>query len=242
MATFEDLKISGENSPCTGLIPDALPAVPSPVLAENLPIGVSTKNIPLPKHIQEARRAARTPHWYALRTTYGREKKAYDYFLRKDVRVYYPTLVRVKLVEGKRVKVEESRFPNILFIYGTEEEVTRYVYDNVNLPYVRFYYRHTLIGSRTQKEPLIVPDRQMESLRIIAAADGEDVIFSSTDIPKFSMGQRVRITSGTFAGVEGRVARFQGQQRVAVQIDNLLTAVTAYVPKAYLAQLDSDAE
>ncbi len=231
----------GVNPPCTGLTPDALPEVQQPVSAENSPTGVSTRNAPLPKAIQEARRAVRTPHWYALRTTYGREMKAYEYLLKNNVQAYCSISVRVKLIGGKQVKVEKSLLPNILFVYGTEEEVSRYVYDNVNLPYVRFYYRHTHIGSQIQKSPLIVPDQQMKSLRIIASAEGEDVFFSNTDIPKFSTGQRVRITSGTFAGVEGRVARFHGQQRVAVQIDGLLTAVTAYVPKAYLVQLDGDA-
>ena len=63
-----------EIPPCTGLTPDALPEVQEPVLAENSQIGVSTNNVPLPKYIQAARREAKTPHWFVLRCTYGREK------------------------------------------------------------------------------------------------------------------------------------------------------------------------
>lgn len=228
MATFEDLKISGEDSPCTGLIPDVLPAVPSPVLAENLPIGVSTKNIPattvLSTHF----------HWYALRTAYGQEKKAYDYIVSHNGTAFYPTITVTKQVKGKRRKVVESRLPNIFFAYGSFDEVKQFVYDNVNLPFLRFYYRYYLTGNQRRKEPLVVPDSQMESLRIICAAEDEDIIVSVTDIPKFRTGQLVRITNGSFAGVEGRVARFQGQQRVAIQISGLLTAVTAYIPKGFL--------
>lgn len=36
-----------------------------------------------------------------------------------------------------------------------------------------------------------------------------------------------------FKGVVGRVARWQGQQRVAVVMQDLVTVVTAYVPNAY---------
>ena len=39
---------------------------------------------------------------------------------------------------------------------------------------------------------------------------------------------------GKFRGVTGIVARYQGQQRVGVVIDGLLTVVTAYIPSAFL--------
>ncbi|MDE5947553.1 MAG: UpxY family transcription antiterminator, partial [Prevotella sp.] len=67
------------------------------------------------------------PRWYALRTTYGREKKAYNYLSSKQVVAYYPTITAVKLINGKRRKVEESRLPNIFFAYGTEDELKSYV-------------------------------------------------------------------------------------------------------------------
>ena len=74
------------------------------------------------------------PHWYAVRTTYGREKKAYDYMTSKGITAFYPTIDTVKLINGKRKVVNESRLPNIFFAYGTEEQLKVFVYDNVNLP------------------------------------------------------------------------------------------------------------
>ena len=227
-ATSVDVKSIGDGiptPPCAGLAPDALPAVQKPFPAENLPTGVSTRN------------ALSRPHWYALRTTYGREKKAYDYFIKNNVVAFYPTLTRVKLVDGKRRTVEESRLPNIFFAYGTEEQMKSLVYDNVNLPYLRFYYRHLHVGNNVVKKPLIVPDHQIENLRIICAADTENLIVSMGEIEKFKEGQPVRIIEGQFAGVVGRVARYQGQQRVAVVIDGLMTVATAYIPSAFLEKV-----
>ena len=109
------------------------------------------------------RKPKEVPHWYALRVTYGREKKAYDYLVGKHVEAYYPTIKTVKEVDGKRKTVEESRLPNIFFARGTEEEIKSFVYDNVNLPHLRFYYRHTHEGARLIKEPLIVPRPMMSS-------------------------------------------------------------------------------
>lgn len=74
----------------------------------------------------------------------------------------------------------------------------------------------------------------MESFRIICNAEAEDVIISTKEIPKFKTGEQVRIIDGNFKGVTGTVARYKGQQRVAVVIDDLLTVVTAYVPSAFL--------
>lgn len=183
------------------------------------------------------RKPKSVPRWYALRTTYGREKKAYNYLSSKQVVAYYPTITAVKLINGKRRKVEESRLPNIFFAYGTEDELKSYVYDNVNLPFLRFYYRHFHVGRETLKEPLIVPDHQIESLRIICAAEENDIILVPSDEQKFEHGQAVRVIAGNFKGVVGRVARYCGQQRVGVVIDGLLTIATAYIPTAYLEKI-----
>ena len=259
----------GIEPPCTGLIPDVLPEVQEPVLAENLQSGVSTRyalsgtddkpsgetkpvltipwgeggrangstDVKAPLKTNK-RKPKEVPHWYALRVTYGREKKAYDYLVGKHVEAYYPTIKTVKELDGKRKTIEESRRPNIYYARGTEEEIKSFVYDNVNLPYLRFYYRHTHEGARLVKEPLIVPDYQIEGLKIICASEAEDVIIVPPEIQKFQAGQTVRIIDGVFTGVIGKVARYHGQQRVAIIIDGLLSIASAYVPSAFLKPIN----
>ena len=223
----------GEFPPCAGLTSNALPEAQSTVAAESSQTGVSTRyaHIATKPQIQKEEDLA---HWYALRTTYGREKKAYDCLTAKGITAFYPTTNVVKLIKGKRKVVTESRLPNIFFAYGTEEQLKSFVYDNVNLPFLRFYYRHIHVGRRIEKTPLIVPDYQMESLKIICAADADNTIVSLGEVPKFEKGQLVRVIDGAFKGVTGRVARWQGQQRVAVVVDDLITFCTAYVPSAFL--------
>ena len=233
--TSEDVHTSGggEFPPCAGLTSNALPEAQSTISAESSQTGVSTKNALLltkPK----VQRETDIPHWYALRTTYGREKKAYDYLTAKGITAFYPTTNVVKLIKGKRKVVTESRLPNIFFAYGTEEQLKEYVYDNVNLPFLRFYYRHMHERNTIKKTPLIVPDNQMDSLKIICAADADNTFVSLVKVPKFEKGQLVKVIDGAFKGVIGRVARWQGQQRVAVIVDDLVTVCTAYVPSAFL--------
>ena len=236
--TSEDVHTSGggEHPPCAGLTSNALPEAQSTISAESSQTGVSTKNALLATK-PKAQREADIPHWYALRTTYGREKKAYDYMTAKGITAFYPTTNVVKLIKGKRKVVTESRLPNIFFAYGTEEQLKEYVYDNVNLPFLRFYYRHIHEGNRIIKTPLIVPDNQMDSLKIICAVDADNTFVSLVKVPKFEKGQLVRVIDGAFKGVTGRVARWHGQQRVAVIVDDLVTVCTAYVPSAFLEKM-----
>ena len=236
--TSEDVHTSGggEFPPCAGLTSNAIPEAQSTVSAESSQTGVSTRSV----HIlskSKVQKEEEIPHWYALRTTYDREKKAYDYMTAKGITAFYPTTNTVKLIKGKRKVVTESRLPNIFFAYGTEEQLKFFVYDNVNLPFLRFYYRHVHVGRRIEKIPMIVPDYQMDSLKIICAADADNTIVSLAEVPKFKQGQMVRVIDGAFKGVVGRVARWQGQQRVAVVLEELVTVVTAYVPSAFLEKI-----
>ena len=226
----------GEFPPCAGLTSNALPEAQSTVSAESSQTGVSTRSV----HIlskSKVQKEEDIPHWYALRTTYGREKKAYDYMTAKGIMAFYPTTETVKLIKGKRKVVTESRLPNIFFAYGTEEQLKTFVYDNVNLPFLRFYYRHVHVGRRIDKRPLIVPNYQMESLKIICAANTDNTIVSLEKVQKFEKGQLVKIVDGAFKGVVGKVARWQGQQRVGIVVDDLVTVVTAYVPSAFLEKI-----
>lgn len=249
MSVPADVVIPGKvnPNPSTGLAPDAIPQSPStahqPVNAEK---GTSTKNTlstttpsqtevtPILVH----RSSLNVKCWYALRTTYGREQQAYEYLISHGGTAYWPTIEVRKEIKGKRVTVRQSRIPNILFAYGTLQEMQSFVYDNVNLPFLRFYYYTETVGREQFRRPLIVPERQMESLRIICAVDDGNITIVPQNDTHFHKGQLVRIIHGRFAGVTGRVARYQGQQRVAVIVDGLLTIATAYIPSAFLEPVE----
>lgn len=84
---------------------------------------------------------------------------------------------------------------------------------------------------------MVVPDNQINSLKIICTADSDDIVASTEEIVKFKIGQKVQITEGKFKGVIGNVARYQSQQRVGIVIDGLLTVCTAYVPSAFIEKI-----
>lgn len=106
-------KVGDNQSPlCAGLTSNALPEVlkSKPM---NLQTGVSTNNALSRTSVDTNKDTKDTHHWYALRTTYGRERKAYDYLVAHGVEAYLPLLKSVKMVDGRRTTIEESRIPNI---------------------------------------------------------------------------------------------------------------------------------
>lgn len=234
MATSNDVNtVRGDAPPPhTGFTSSVIPEAETRQSRECSHTGVSTRNV-----LSLTDSKSHEPHWYALRTTYGREKKAYDFIIQHEGKAFLPTIMTEKTIKGKKTRVEISRIPNIFFAYGTEDFIKSFVYDNVNLPFLRFYYKHTHAGTRIDKVPMIVPDSQIRSLQIICEKEGADTLVLQEEVVKFQKGEKVRIIEGDFVGVTGIVARYHGQQRVGLVIDGLLTAVTAYIPSAFLEKI-----
>ncbi|MBR5466892.1 MAG: UpxY family transcription antiterminator [Bacteroidaceae bacterium] len=245
MSVPTDVVIPGtaSNLSCTRLTSDALPETEArdTIAKPSSKTGVSTQNTLSPTTPLTPYRSPLTvKNWFALRTTYSRERQAYDYITTHGGTAYLPTITEYKEVDGKRVAQQMSRIPNILFAYGTQQEIEQFVYDNHNLPYLRFYYAPERFNGTLVSRPLIVPDRQMESLRILCAIDDGNIAIVPQNDTHFHKGQEVLITQGRFAGITGRVARYQGQQRVAVIIPGLITIATAYIPTAFLTPIGND--
>ena len=241
--TTDDITPEGTSiPPRTGFASDALPEVQTPIPAENSQTGVSTNYIQSATEQKSSSKDSKdenpNAHWYALRATYGQTGKANDYLVSQGVETYYPTIKAFVMVKNKRKKVTKSYLLNILFAYGTEDQLKKYVYDNVNLPYLRFYYGRKTVGRDVLHTPLIVPQYQLDNLRTVLADQSGGLVIVPNDERKFDKGAKVRVIGGSFKGIEGKVARYCGQQRVAIVVDGLLTIATTFIPSAYLEKID----
>lgn len=216
--------VTAEDSSHVGFVPGVLPEAQSDAKSLSSHTGVSTRSVDIATDESVARaflRASRKKQWYVLKTTYCREGKADSYLESQNVRTFCPT-------------VTGHRLPNLLFAYGTEKELTPLVQQNPAVPYLRFYCRYSTASDKPRRSLIVVPPDQMDSLMKICAAEDQDTLLYTEPIHKFEKGDMARVIKGPFAGVTGRVARFKGQQRVGLIIDDLLTAVTAYVPTSFL--------
>ncbi len=205
--------------PYAGLTSNVLPE------AESSQTGVSSEYVPKENH-----------HWYVLRITYNRTQKAYGIISTANVQAYMPMHYINKVVIGKKKRILEPLLPNLFFVYTTREQANELVKQKTDEPsFIKFYLDKTQpLEANGKHPPLTIPFNSMLNFIKATSTDNEHVRIVTTSQCHYKSGDLVRVTDGEFKGVEGKVARIAGQQRVVVEIAGLCLIATAYIPTAYI--------
>ena len=172
--------------------------------------------------------------WYVFRATYGREDKASDYIVEDGTFVYIAKRYARKTVNGKQKKVLETLIPNLLFVYTNAEKAEEYVKNTPPISFLSYYYNHFELDDDQKNPPLTVSRKEMENFIIATCNKSEHLKFVAEEQCHFKGGETVKVIDGLFKGVEGRVARVSGQQRVVITLSQVGLVSTAYVPTAFL--------
>ena len=207
--------------PSVRVAPDSIPE------ARSSQTGVSVRYVPTPGM-----------SWYVFRASYGREDKASDYIVEDGTFVYIAKRFARKTVKGKQKKVLETLIPNLLFVYTSEEKAEEYVKNTPALSYLTYYYNHFEQDETLKNPPLTVSCREMENFIIATCNKSEHLKFVEEAQCHFKGGETVKISDGLFKGVEGKVARVSGQQRVIVSLSNVGLISTAYIPTAFICRIE----
>ena len=205
------------NPPSVRVAPDTIPE------AKSSQTGVSVRYVPAPDK-----------SWYVLRASYGREDKASDYIVEDGTFVYIAKRYARKSVNGKRKKVLEILIPNLLFVYTTKDKAEEYVKNTPSLFFLTYYYNHFELDETQKNPPLTVSHKEMENFIIATRSKNEHLKFVDEAQCHFKGGETVRVIDGLFKGVEGRIARVSGQQRVVITLSQVGLVSTAYVPTAFI--------
>ena len=223
MSTLSNVETRrGEAKPLSVRVaPDSIPE------ARSSQAGVSVTYVPTPGM-----------SWYVFRASYGREDKASDYIVEDGTFVYIAKRFARKTVKGKQKKVLETLIPNLLFVYTSEEKAEEYVKNTPALSYLTYYYNHFEQDETLKNPPLTVSCREMENFIIATCNKSEHLKFVEEAQCHFKGGETVKISDGLFKGVEGKVARVSGQQRVIVSLSNVGLISTAYIPTAFICRIE----
>ena len=219
-----------------GLASNALPKAESNLKADSSQTGVSSRSVPPPSVFQRQQKLK----WFVIRATYGQENKGIKHLKDEGVRVFIPTITKLKVIDGVRKPVAKSCLPNMLFALSTEKRLQELVERNSKAPYLRFYCRYYLDAGVRRRQIITVPDVQMDSFMKICETRNSDIRICNEVIHKFAKGEYVRVIAGPFEGVQGRVVSIYGKKRVGIVIDNLVTVMTSYVPDAYLEKIEDE--
>ena len=216
----------GESNPLSiRFTPDVFPE------AKSSQTGVSVRYIPEPNK-----------KWYVFRASYSREDKAADYILKDGSYVYIAKRYTRKAMTGggKNKNVLEPLIPNLLFVYTTEDKAEEYVKRTPALSFLTYYYNHFVQDEMGKNPPLTISCKEMENFILATCNKSEHLKFVNESQCHFKGGEMVRVIEGPFIGVEGRVARVAGQQRVVISLSSIGLISTAYIPTAFLRLIDTD--
>ncbi len=185
--------------------------------------------------------------WFAVRATQGRARKVYDSLLSLNddsVELYLPVLKRIVYSNAdfdhpSKEIVEELMYPNLLFMRCTLERMLYYLYDDQRprIPGFTPYYNHCIVDSNGKNGLLVVPDVQLQSFRIIVESGNEYIILNENVDSEFLDGDRVEVTGGPFAGVQGVLVRYRRHRRVMVQLDGIGLFGTSYMPNDWIRKI-----
>ena len=163
-------------------------------------------------------------HWYLVHTKPRQEKCALTNLEQQGYECYLPTVLSERLKQGALAVSAEPLFPRYLFIrLGHGDAAKSWA-----------PIRSTRGVSKLVKfglEPAKVDDGLIELLksRESAASDQPERLFGA--------GDKVRLTTGPFAGIEGIYQMAEGERRVVVLIELMSKRVTMAVNPSALRKL-----
>lgn len=222
MVTLSNVYLHGEVSPnCIGEETNTIPEAVSSKTGESVSFALS------PEH-----------HWFVFRASYGRSIKAADYLISDGTYAYVAKRYAIRHSQGKKRRVLEPIIPNILFAYTTPKKAEEYVKETPKLSFLSFYYNHFKHIGHQKNPPLTIPDHEMKNFIHATACHSEHIALVEPIRCHFKGGDIVRVIDGAFKGVEGRVARVHGQQRVVVSLSHVGLIATAYIPSAFLQKIE----
>ena len=145
---------------------------------------------------------------------------------------------------GKKHIITEPLIPSFIFVHTSQEEVDAMLHDkNVNSiesrPLLSYYYDHTSYSQDNPERnpPLVIQDEAMDNFIRLTSVKNPHIIPVTSQNIQYKLSDHVVVTEGDFEGIQGRVARIAGQQRVIVELFGGCLVATAYIPKESMEKI-----
>ncbi len=156
--------------------------------------------------------------WYALRIFWNRGEQVKEMLERRGVEYYAQKIL-----------------PSYMFVHTDKATILRIRADENDWGFRRLY----IYSEGQNKEPVVVPDKEMEIFRIITSAADTGLEFLGEDATVYKKGDRVRVKEGPFKGAEGYIIRLRKDRRLVVTITGVAAIATSYIPPALLEKVES---
>ncbi len=172
--------------------------------------------------------------WYPIRVTYSREQKLKAYLDSVGVESFLP----MHYVAGTGIHAGCKRLVpvihNLLFVHSTRATLDELKKANLITSTMRY------MMDKATRQPIVVPEEQMRNFIAVSGTNDEQLVYLRDEEVDFREGDRVRITAGPFAGVEGELLRIRGDRRVLVKIEGFFAVATAFIHPTMLEKKENN--
>lgn len=147
--------------------------------------------------------------WYAAYTTANHEKSVTNQLSLRAMEHFLPLYESARHWKDRRVTLQLPLFPSYVFVRMSLRNRLQVLQTPGVANLVEF-----------DGTPAALPDGEVEALRASLRKD-----MRAEPYPYPAVGRRVRLKSGTFAGLEGILKRRKGQSRLIVSVGLIYRAV-----------------
>lgn len=204
-------------------------------------VGVTSSTLTIPKDkdgVSEKNVHTHSKQWFVLRVSCGRVLKAKEIIDVRNIECYVPMCHKQITNHGNKHIITEPLIPSFIFVHTSQVEVDAMLHDkNVNSfesrPLLSYYYDHTSYrqDNPERNPPPIIRDEAMDTFIKLTYVKSPHIIPVTSQNIQYKLGDHVIVTEGDFEGIQGRVARIAGQQRVIVELFSGCLVATAFIPK-----------
>lgn len=146
--------------------------------------------------------------WFALYTRSRHEKRVDTALAERGFDVYLPLVPRERQWHDRKKVVLFPLFPSYVFVRVSADAVSRTLRTPGVSAVVSF-------GDR----PVAIPEAEIASVRrLCRTLSGSEGRETATPVSSPASGERVRVESGPFEGIEGIVLERRGDDRALIQI------------------------
>jgi len=162
--------------------------------------------------VQQIENNSASPNWFAIHTRSRFEKKVAEQLSEKQLQTFLPLRKEVHRWKDRYKPVELPLFGGYVFVHLSGHPDAR-------LRVLRTPGVVRIVGFGLQDAP--VPTEQIETLQRVLGTDSMVMRHRYLRV-----GQRVRVISGTLAGVTGILTRIKNADRLVVAIEPIRQAVS----------------
>lgn len=202
--------------------------------------------------------------WYAVKVFYNKVFRMEDILSDRNIETYLPVqkvqlkgqahlLAARKLArtdeyhrgdaryiqEGPVIYERRPLITSLIFLKASPEEIVqvsaRLKDEQIMGRALGFVYK-----TADWKGYASIPDRQMESFRLVVESGQSGLEFYSADEFVLREGDKVKVLDGPFAGAEGYIKRIRKNRRLLVCIEGVIAVATSYIPEKYLERLSAE--